>query len=164
MKFTSFITFLALFSRLTPINGLNPFFSLIFIILAIFLLDRTMAKLRRTLGLVTIWPFFDQKWLFFDIFLTKRPYISSEITISKITSLFSSSILRDDINKVHLLTIYMAFKLKNGHFLVKNGHFWDFTHHIPHSALGWGQFRKKFFLTFAFFYVRLWHFGTLRFI
>ena len=88
MKFTSFITFLALFSRLTPINGLNPFFSLIFIILAIFLLDRTTAKLRRTLGLVTIWPFFDQKWLFFDIFLTKLPYLSSEITISKITSIF----------------------------------------------------------------------------
>ena len=64
-------------------------FSLIFIILAIFLLDRTTAKLRRTLGLVTIWPFFDQKWLFFDIFLTKRPYLSSEITISKTTSLFS---------------------------------------------------------------------------
>ena len=157
MKFTCFFTFLALFSRLTPINGLNPFFSLIFIILAIFLLDRTTAKLRRTLGLVTIWPFFDQKWLFFDIFLTKRPYISLEITISKITSLFSSSILRDDINKVHLLTIYMAYKLKNGHF-------WNFTSHIPHSALGWGQFRQNFFWTFAFFYVRSWHFGTLRFI
>ena len=45
---------------------------------------------------------------------------------------------------MHLLTIYIAYKLKNGHFLVKNGHFWDFTHHIPHSALGWGQFRTSF--------------------
>ena len=78
-------------------------------------------------------------------------------------TLFSST-LRDDKNIINLLAICMAYKLKNGHFLVKNGHFLYFTSNIPHSALGWGQFRKFFFWTFAFFYVRSWHFGILRFI
>ena len=163
MKFTSFSTFLALFSRLQPITALNPFFSIIFIILAIFLLVWTTGKLRRTLDLATIWPFFGQKWLFFTFF--------DKLTISQLRNhnfkykdTSFSSTLRDDKKKVCLLTIYLAYKVKNGRFLVKNGHFWYFTHNMPHSALGGGQFCQFFFLTFAFFHVRLWHFCTLHFI
>ena len=160
MNITAFITFLALFSRLAPISDLNPYFSIIFIILAIFPLDWTTGKLRRTLGLATIWPFFGQKWLFFDKMAIS--WLRNHIFKDRVT--FFSSTLREDENKVRLVLMYMAYNLKNGNFLAKNGHFWYFTHHIPHSALGWGQFRQIFFLTFAFFYVRSWHFDTLRFV
>ena len=134
MKFTSFSTFLALFSRLQPITALNPFFSIIFIILAIFLLDWTTGKLRRTLGLATIWPFFGQKWLFFTFFdKVAISQLKNHNFKDKDTSF--SSTLRDDKSKVCLLTIYLAYKPKNGHFLVKNGHFWNFTSHIPGNGL-----------------------------
>ena len=163
MKFTCFITFLALFSRLQPITALNPFFSIIFIILAIFLLDWTTGKLRRTVGLATIWPFLVKNGPFFTFFDKVAISQLKNHNFKENDTSFSST-LRDDKNKLCLLTIYLAYKLKNGHFLVTMAIFWYFTHHIPHSALGWGQFRKIFFWTFAFFYVRSWHFGTLRFI
>ena len=150
MKFTSFSTFLALFSRLQPITALNPFFSIIFIILAIFLLDWTTGKLRRTLGLATIWPFFGQKWLFFTFFdKVSISQLKNHNFKEKDTSF--SSTLRDDKNKLCLLTIYLAYKLKNGHFLVTMAIFDILPTTFPTVHWDEDNFAKFFFSPLLFF-------------
>ena len=69
----------------------------------------------------------------------------------KIWSTFFSLTLRYEKNQVQLLTIYMAYKLKNGHFFGKKRSILIFyTPHSPQCS-GMRTILPFFFLTFAFF-------------
>ena len=62
-----------------------------------------------------------------------------------------SSTLRDDKNKVCLLTIYLAYKLKNGHFLVTMAIFDILPTTFPTVHWDEDNFAKFFFWLLLFF-------------
>ena len=64
---------------------------------------------------------------------------------------FFSSTLREDKNLARLFLMYMAYNLKNGHFLAKNGHFGIL--HTTFPTVHWDEdnFAKFFFWLLLFF-------------
>merc|ERR1712055_514593 len=114
-----------------------------------------MGKLRRTLGLATIWPFFGQKWLFFTFFdKVAISQLKNHNFKEKDTSF--SSTLRDDKNKLCLLTIYLAYKVKNGHFLVTMAIFDILPTTFP--TVHWDEDNfAKFFFDLCFFLCLITH-------